>query len=54
MRRVVLSATTIAALIVTASCTAVTTLADGGRPGRSSAITGVAGRDHACTADYSA
>ena len=42
MRRVVLSATTIAALIATASCTAVTAPASGGRPGRSSATIGVA------------
>jgi hypothetical protein len=42
VRRVVLSATTIAALIATASCAAVTTPADGGRPGRTSATTGVA------------
>ena len=40
-RRVVLSATTIAALIATASCTAVTTPADGAGPGRSSATTGL-------------
>jgi hypothetical protein len=43
VRRVVLSATTIAALIATASCTAVTTSAGGARPGRSSATIGVAG-----------
>ena len=42
MKRVVLPATTIAALIATASCTAVTTPASGGRPGRSSATTDVA------------
>lgn len=42
MRRVVLTATTIAALIAMASCAAATTPASGGRPDRSSATTDMA------------